>query len=824
MQGYKVLCLPGTDHAGIATQMKVEESLAKEGLTKKDLGREGFLKRVWEWKEKYRDAIVNQFKSLGYSFDWSRERFTMDPDYSRAVREAFVELFDKGYVYRDKRIINWCPRCQTAISDIEVEYVEKEGKLYYVRYPGEDGSEGVVVATTRPETMLGDTAVAVHPDDPRYKGIVGKTVILPLVGRKLPVIADEEWVDPSFGTGAVKVTPAHDPADFEMGRKHGLPQVVVIGFDARMTDDAGSRYAGLDRYECRELILSDLKGEGYLEKVEDYTYSVGRCDRCKTDIEPMISEQWFIRMKELSRPAIKVVEEGRITFVPEKWKKVYLDWMENIRDWCVSRQLWWGHRIPIWTCTSCGKVFAAKVDPSSCPECGGEKIEQDPDVLDTWFSSGLWPFATLGWPEDTEDLRDFYPTSVLVTDRGIIHLWVARMIMMGLEFVKEIPFPTVYIHGTVFNAEGKRMSKSLGTGVDPLEYVERYGADATRFGQIVGAAKGQDIRFSEEKLDMARDFTNKIWNASRFVIMNTTDLPSGFSPDPSSFSLAERWILSEANKLIRDVTSLLEDYELSEAGKRIYEFTWSKYCDWYIEMAKVRMREDLDHKGRMGTKWVLKHVLEIVLKLLHPFMPFITEEIWSYLPERTSDIIISPWPEPDISMIDERVEKEVGYLQDVVKEIRTIRAEMGIPPAKAIPCILRCENDPLSILMENVDYLKALAKIDDLSFNSTPPPMSISGVVGEVEIFLPLRGVVDIEAQRNKRLDELRVLEARAFQIRERLKDEAFLSKAPEDVVLRMRERLVEIEGTISKLKGVLRRMDEIRQGISRNREGGDPV
>jgi valyl-tRNA synthetase len=810
MQGYRVLCLPGTDHAGIATQMKVEESLAKEGLTKHELGREGFLSKVWEWKERYRDAIVRQFKSLGYSFDWSRERFTMDPHYSRAVREAFVELFNKGYVYRDKRIINWCPRCQTAISDIEVEYVEREGKLYYIRYPGGDGSEGVVVATTRPETMLGDVAVAVHPEDPRYKGLVGKEVILPIVGRRLPVIADEEWVDPSFGTGAVKVTPAHDPADFEMGRKHGLPGYVVIGFDGRMTKDAGERYAGLDAESCRELIVSDLERLGYLEKVESYVYSIGRCDRCKTTIEPMISEQWFIKMKDLAKPAIKVVEDGRISFVPERWKKVYLDWMENIRDWCVSRQLWWGHRIPVWTCSGCGKVFAAKVDPSSCPDCGSEDIEQDPDVLDTWFSSGLWPFATLGWPEETEDLRLFYPTSVLVTDRGIIHLWVARMIMMGMEFMKDIPFPTVYIHGTVFNAEGKRMSKTLGTGVDPLEYVEKYGADATRFGQIVGAAKGQDIRFSEEKLDMARDFANKIWNASRFVLMNTEDLPSSFVPDLSSFSLAERWILSEANRLIEETTSLLEDYELSEAGGRIYEFTWGKYCDWYIEMAKARLRSG--HDGKMETKWTLRSVLEIVLLLLHPFMPFITEEIWSYLPGREADIMVSPWPEPDRSMIDEDAEGKMGILQDVVREIRAIRAEMGISPSRTIPCILRCEGDLLTTFAENSIFISSLAKVDPIDFNQTPPPISASAVVGGVEIFLPLHGFLDLEARRKKVLEELGELELSASRIKERLMDEEFLSKAPADVVSRMRKRLEELEGTISSLKRTLRRIERLRR------------
>ncbi|MGB4483327.1 MAG: valine--tRNA ligase, partial [bacterium] len=673
MTGVPTLWLPGTDHAGIATQARVVESLAQEGLTPQDLGREKFLERTWQWKEQYGGRIIEQLKRLGASCDWSRERFTMDEGCSRAVREVFVSLFEKGLIYRGDYIVNWCPQCGTAISDIEVEHEEEEGKLWHFRYPLIDGEGYVTVATTRPETILGDTAVAVHPEDERYRDLVGKRLVLPGVGRQIPIVADP-YVDPEFGSGAVKVTPAHDPNDFLIGLRHGLEQVVVMAPDGTMNENAG-KYQGMDRLECREALVADFDREGYLVKVEDHLHAVGHCSRCDTTIEPLLSKQWFVRMKPLAEPALEAVRQGQIRFVPERFTKIYCDWLENIRDWCISRQLWWGHRIPVWYCQDCDEIIASREDLNQCPHCGGE-VEQDPDVLDTWFSSALWPFSTLGWPDDTEDLNYFYPTSVLVTGRDIIFFWVARMIFMGLEFMQEEPFREVLIHGLVLDSQGRKMSKSLGNGIDPLEVIEEYGADTLRFMLMTSTTPGNDMRFYWERVENCRNFANKIWNASRFALMNLTDFqPEGIEEDQLAYSMADRWILSRLNRTIARVTEELEEYQLGEAATTLYEFIWGEFCDWYIEMIKPRLYAKEDGEGRRTSQYVLWKVLETTLRLLHPFMPFITEEIWQHLPHGGPSICVAPWPEAGDT--DPAVEEEMERIMAVIRGVRNIRAEMN---------------------------------------------------------------------------------------------------------------------------------------------------
>ncbi|MEN6356883.1 MAG: valine--tRNA ligase, partial [Armatimonadota bacterium] len=647
MQGFNTLCLPGTDHAGIGTQNKVEQALAKEGLTRHDLGREKFLERVWAWKKEYGGQIIHQFKTMGFSFDWERERFTMDAGYTDAVLESFIRLFDKGYIYRGARVINWCPRCRTAISDIEVEYVEQRSHLWHLRYPLEDGSGYIIVATTRPETMLGDTAVAVSPGDKRYEAMVGKNVKLPLTDRLIPIVADEH-VDIEFGTGAVKVTPAHDPNDFEIGMRHKLQQIVVIGPDGSMTQEAGTDYEGLDRFKARRKVVDDLDKLGLLDHIDDYSHSVGTCERCHTTIEPLLSEQWFCKMKELAGPAIDVVKQGKVKFHPDRYEKIFVEWMENVRDWCISRQLWWGHRIPIYKCDECGEVVAARSreDAISKLKCGHSSVTQDTDVLDTWFSSALWPFATMGWPKQTPELKSFYPTDVLVTSREIIYLWVARMIFSSLEYLDKIPFEDVYIYATVLNEEGKRMSKSLGTGVDPLELIGKFGADALRFALIQQTGMNQDIKFSDKRVEDTRNFGNKIWNASRFVIMNLEGY-GGEGLDEDALHLEDRWIISRLNRVIETVNSSLATYNMDVAARAIYEFLWSEYCDWYIELAKPRLRGSDEEKSQVQS--VLYYVLEATLRLLHPIMPFITEEIWQALPHEGESIMFAPYPEVDVS-------------------------------------------------------------------------------------------------------------------------------------------------------------------------------
>lgn len=790
MQGYNTLWMPGTDHAGIATQIKVEEMLAKEGLTRYDLGREKFIDRVWEWKRQYGSRIIKQLKSLGASCDWPRERFTMDEGCSRAVREVFVSLYEKGLIYQGNRITNWCPRCKTALSDIEVEHEEKSGYLYHVRYPveGMDG-EYVTVATTRPETILGDTAVAVHPDDGRYRHLVGKHLILPLVGRRLPIIADE-YVDPSFGTGAVKVTPAHDPNDFEMGLRHQLPEIIVINPDGTMAENTG-QYAGMDRYECRRALVRDLEEQGYLVRIDEHVHSVGHCQRCSTVVEPLTSKQWFVRMKPLAQPAIEAVASGKIKFVPERFTKIYINWLENIRDWCISRQIWWGHRIPAWYC-ECGETIVSREDVTCCPKCGG-KVEQDPDVLDTWFSSALWPFSTMGWPEKTAELAHFYPTSVLVTGYDIIFFWVARMVFMAMEFQREIPFRHVFIHGLVRDAQGRKMSKSLGNGIDPLEVIEKYGADTLRFTLVTGNTPGNDMRFYWERVESSRNFANKIWNASRFVLMNLDGFDAADQPDPARFTLADRWILSRYAQTVTDVTANLEKFELGEAARLLYEFIWNEYCDWYIELTKGRLYRKENIEDRRAAQYVLWYVLRGTLELLHPFMPFITEAIWQALPHDGKSIVVAPWPKTQPELIDAEAERHMTVLMDTIKAVRNMRAEVNVPPGKKSEVILHVATEELAeVFRTNIAYLQALAAAESVAIcgaDADKPENAMAAVVSGVEVYLPLKGLIDVEKETARLNKELAGLEKEIARIAGKLANPGFLAKAPADVVEKERAR-----------------------------------
>lgn len=803
MQGYNTLWMPGTDHAGIATQIKVEEELAKAGTTRYELGREAFINRVWEWKETYGSRITNQLKKLGASCDWERERFTMDSGCSKAVREVFVSLYEKGLVYQGNRITNWCPRCNTALSDIEVEHEEKPGKLYHVRYPVE-GSENefITVATTRPETILGDTAVAVHPDDNRYKHLIGKNLILPIVGRVLPVVGDE-YVDPSFGTGAVKVTPAHDPNDFDMGLRHKLAEIVVINPDGTMAAETG-KYAGMDRYECRKALVNDLKELGNLVKIDEHSHAVGHCQRCTTVVEPLISRQWFVKMQPLAEPAIEVVTSGRIQFVPERFTKTYTNWLENIRDWCISRQIWWGHRIPAWYC-ECGEVTVSREDITNCPICG-KPVEQDADVLDTWFSSALWPFSTMGWPEDTAELKQFYPTSVLVTGYDIIFFWVARMIFMGLEFQQEIPFKHVFIHGLVRDAQGRKMSKSLGNGIDPLEVTEKYGADTLRFTLVTGNTPGNDMRFYWERVESSRNFANKIWNASRFMLMNL----EGFDPKlpPGEFTLADRWILSRYAYTVSEVTNNLEKFELGEAARQLYEFIWNEFCDWYIELSKGRLYNKEDAVSRATAQYVLWYVLEHTLKMLHPFMPFITEAIWQHLPHEGNSIMVAEWPHQKPELVDAGAEAGMTAIMDTIKAIRNMRAEVNVPPGKKSEVVLLAAAELKELFITNVQYLKTLAsaepiRIEDLS--AAKPENAMTAIVSGVEIYLPLRGLIDVEKETARLGKELDGLEKEIARIAGKLANAGFVAKAPPEVIEKEKAKEKEFQ---EKRSAILERME----------------
>ncbi len=786
MQGDSTLWLPGVDHAGIAAQNVVEQSLAAQGISRHDLGREKFLEHMWQWTAKYRDIIAHQHRKLGASCDWSRERFTLDPGPSRAVRTTFVRLYQRGLIYRGERIINWCPRCATALSDLEVEHEEVSGHLYYIRYALEAGDGGIIVATTRPETLLGDTAVAVNPDDQRFEALLGKRAILPVVGRSIPIIADE-LVDPSFGTGAVKITPAHDPVDFDIAQRQGLPMINVINLDATMDENAGP-YAGFDRFACRDALLAHLEEEGLLEKVEPYVHAVGHCHRCRTMVEPLVSKQWFVKVAPLAEKAIDAVLDGRIEIVPKRFTKVYLNWMENIRDWCISRQLWWGHRIPVWYCSQCGGLTVAVDDPERCDHCDSPDIVQDPDVLDTWFSSALWPHSTLGWPEQTEDLEYFYPTSVMETGYDILFFWVARMIMMGLENAGEIPFRSVYLHGLIRDEKGNKMSKTRGNVVDPLELMAGYGTDALRFALTAGNAPGNDIRLTRDKLEGGRNFCNKLWNTARFVIGNLSEeLPAASQPVP----VEDRWILSRLNRLIASVNQLLENFMPGEALGQIHDFIWGEYCDWYVELAKVRLRQ-----GGPSPIPVLVQVLETSLCLLHPFMPFITEELWQSLTMRAGEsVAIAPYPDADAALPDPEAEEEMELVQEIIRAVRNIRVEAHVESSRFIEAIIQAQNKPL--MQSLAPAISTLARVRPLTIIEAGEERPEVGgtkplVVKGAEVFLPLATLVDLEAEKKRLGKEIEENQAQITRLETRLQDAEFLSKAPAHVIAREQRKLEE--------------------------------
>ncbi|MBR2342674.1 MAG: valine--tRNA ligase [Clostridia bacterium] len=804
MQGYSTLWVPGTDHAGIATQIKVEESLRKnEGLTRYDLGRDKFLERVWAWKEQYGDRIINQLKKLGSSCDWDRERFTMDEGCSRAVREVFVNLYNKGLIYRGHRIINWCPRCLTALSDAEVEYKDQPGSFWHIKYPikGEDGY--VEIATTRPETMFGDTAVAVNPEDENTKHLIGKTLILPIVGREIPVIADD-YVEIGFGTGCVKITPAHDPNDFLVGQRHGLEQIKVMNDDATMNSYAG-KYEGMDRYECRRALVADLESEGYLVKTEPHEHNVGTCYRCGTTVEPLTSDQWFVKMKPLAEPAIRAVEDGSIRFVPERFSKNYFNWMNNILDWCISRQLWWGHRIPAFYCDECGHMEVSKTDITTCPKCGAP-VRQEEDVLDTWFSSALWPFSTMGWPDKTEDLEKYYPTSTLVTGYDIITFWVSRMIFSGLEHTGKRPFDTVFIHGLVRDAKGRKMSKSLGNGIDPLEIIDKYGADALRYALATGNAPGNDMRFSDEKIEAARNFANKLWNASRFVLMNLTEDDAELLKAPAAEDLApeDKWLLSRLNDLIKSVTANIDAFEVGVALSEIYSFTWETFCDWYIEMAKSRIFEG--GAAALTAKRVLVTALTNILKLLHPYMPFITEEIYQALPHEVESIMISDYPTYNPSLDFSAERRDIDRIITCIGAIRARRAEMNIPPSrKAKLFVVTKYADTFRKTAKILEKLASASEVILTDGYEADDAVMIATDAGNM--YIPLAEVIDLDKERERLGAELKKNEGEISRIENKLKNEGFVSKAPAAVIAGEREKLAKYLETRESLLAALKKL-----------------
>ncbi len=796
MQGYNTLWMPGCDHAGIATQAKVEGALREEGTNRYELGREKFLERVWDWKEKFGSRIMSQLRSLGSSLDWDRERFTMDEGCSRAVREVFVSLYEKGLIYQGTRITNWCPDCNTAISDIEVEHETEAGHLWHIRYQVKGEDRYVEVATTRPETMFGDTGVAVNPQDERYAQLIGKTLILPVVNREIPLFADD-YVDSAFGTGAVKVTPAHDPNDYEMGLRHNLEQIKVISNTGKMTEGAG-KYEGMDRYECRRALVKELQEIGALVSIEEHEHAVGHCSRCHSTIEPMISTQWFVKMDSLAQPAMEAVKKGDIKFVPERFTKIYCNWLENIRDWCISRQLWWGHRIPAWYCEDCGETIVSRTDAEVCPKCGGRHLRQDEDVLDTWFSSGLWPFETMGWPDKTPELKQFYPTSTLVTGYDIIFFWVARMVMMGLEFGGDIPFKTVYIHGLVRDEQGRKMSKSLGNGIDPVEVIDQYGADTLRFMLITGNTPGNDMRFINDRVLATRNFANKLWNASRFMLMNLEGFDKSFEPQPEDYTLADKWILSRFARTAQDVTANLEKFELGEAGRLIYEFIWNEFCDWYIELAKARLYDKENLRPRQTAQYVLGYVLERTLRLLHPFMPFITEEIWQHIPHEGISIMTAAWPGNDASalqaLVNEQDEASMTAIMEAIKTIRALRLEVNAAPGKKSEVILNFTDASLrEVFAANEGYLSVLAAAEPVTMlaeGAAKPENAMSGVVTGVELYLPLKGLIDAEKETARLNKEMEALAKEVSRLEKKLGNQGFLAKAPADVVAGEQEKL----------------------------------
>ena len=798
MEGYETLWLPGTDHASIATEAKIVEAMRKEGITKEEIGREKFLERAWEWKAQYGGRIVEQLKKLGSSCDWDRERFTLDEGCSKAVREVFCKLYDKGLIYRGERIINWCPHCLTSISDAEVEYEDQAGHFWHLRYPFKDGSGYLELATTRPETLLGDTAVAVNPNDERYKDMVGKTLILPIVHREIPVIADD-YVDIEFGTGVVKITPAHDPNDFEVGLRHNLEVINVLTPDAKIVDDY-PKYAGMDRYEARKAIVEDLQAEGALVEIEDHSHNVGTCYRCGTTVEPRVSKQWFVKMEPLAKPAVEVVRNGEVKFVPERFDKTYFHWMENIKDWCISRQLWWGHRIPAYYCDDCGEVMVSAQEVHTCSKCGGNHVHQDPDTLDTWFSSALWPFSTLGYPDDTKELEYFYPTDTLVTGYDIIFFWVARMIFSGVEHMGQVPFHTVLIHGLVRDAQGRKMSKSLGNGIDPLLVIDQYGADALRFTLATGNAPGNDMRFSDEKVKASRNFANKLWNAARFVLMYLGNDYS-YPGLPKDLAIEDKWILSKVNTLAKEVTDNLERFELGIAVAKLYDFIWDVFCDWYIEIAKIRLQSG---EGADTAKAVLVYVLTDILKLLHPFMPFITEEIYQAIPHDTESIMISKWPEydPTLSFADEEAQME--KIMDAIRAIRNRRAEMNIPPSKKSKVYV--ETAFSDVFAVGSEFIKRLAYASDVEIADAFGDLgnTVTIVTNDAKIYIPLGDLVDFEAEAKRLQKELAVAEEKLAFINKKLDNPGFVNKAPEKVVQQNRDEAAKLTEKIANLRSSL--------------------
>ncbi len=802
MQGYDTLWLPGTDHASIATEAKIVDALRAEGISKEDLGREGFLKRAWEWRAQYGGRIVEQLKKLGSSCDWERERFTLDEGCSKAVREVFNNLYEKGLIYRGERIINWCPHCKTSISDIEMEYEEKDGAFWHMAYPFTDGSGEIIVATTRPETIPGDTGVAVHPDDERYKDMIGKTVRIPVIGREIPIVADT-YAKMDKGTGAVKITPAHDPNDFEVGLRAGLPILNVMTDDGYMNEQAG-KYAGMSLKECRKAIVADFEAAGALVKIEPTKHEVGTCYRCHTSVEPRVSKQWFVKMQPLAEPAIKVVREGKTKFIPERFDKTYFNWMENIRDWCISRQLWWGHRIPAWYCDDCGEITVSREDSTVCAHCGSAHIHQDPDTLDTWFSSALWPFSTLGWPDKTPELAHYYPTDTLVTGYDIIFFWVARMIFSACEQMGEVPFSTVFIHGIVRDELGRKMSKSLGNGIDPLLVIDKYGADALRLTLATGNSPGNDMRYSEKKVEASRNFANKIWNAARFILMNL-DGSEAAPHVPEAAALEDKWILSLFNKLVKEVTENLEKFELGIAVSKLYDFIWDIFCDWYIELAKIRLQQGGDAAAQ--AKDVLIYVLSETLKLLHPFMPFITEEIWQTLPHTGDTIMLSPWPAFNEVLCFDEDEKHMDIIMEAIRAIRNRRAEMNVPPSRKAHVYIATESK--DVFSTAVVFLQRLASAADVEIgDSFEIPGAVSIVTAHAKVYIPMGDLVDFEAERKRLTKEKEGAEKKLSGICAKLSNPGFLAKAPEAVVnnqreeeKKLREKIRNIEESLAALQ-----------------------
>lgn len=809
MEGYSALWLPGTDHASISTEARVVNKIKAEGKTKEGLGREGFIEEAWEWTHKYGNTIKNQLKKLGVSSDWTRDRFTLDEGLSNAVEEVFIRLYEKGLVYRGDRIINWCPSCMTAISDAEVEHEDQDGHIWHIRYPIKDSEDYIIIATTRPETMLGDLAIAVHPEDERYKELVGKTAILPLMNREIPIVADD-YVEMEFGTGAVKITPSHDLNDFEVGARHGLGQCIIMNENGTISPE-GNIYQGLERYEARKRIVEDLEKQGFLVETKEHQNAIGHCERCSTVVEPLISKQWFVKMEPLARPALEAYDRGELNFIPERFGKVYVNWLENIRDWCISRQLWWGHRLPVYYCDDCGEIMVSKTKPHNCSKCNGVNIHQDNDTLDTWFSSALWPFSTLGWPEKTEDLGYFFPTDVLVTGYDIIFFWVIRMVFSSLEQMGELPFKDVFLTGLVRDSEGRKMSKSLGNGIDPLEIIEEYGADALRFTLVTGNTPGNDMRFYMERVEANRNFANKLWNASRFVLMNLEEGIEKSQFDVEKLEEEDRWIISRLNTVIKEATENLDKYEIGLAAGRIYDFIWDEYCDWYIEMVKSRLYGD-DVSSKETAEQVLLYVLKDILKLLHPFMPFITEEIWQHLPGNDSPLILSSWPEYKNELDFPDSEGAIEFIKTAIKSIRNARAEMNIAQSKKSNQIFVTDDEKIkSIIAKGERYFLNLASADEIEFSENKEGMgedNISVVLDRCEVYLPLKELIDFEKEIDRLEKEKEKLEVEIKRVNGKLSNDGFIKKAPEKVVLEERKKKDKYEEMLEK---VLERLEGLK-------------